>query len=322
MDILQNVCLAPYTTFGIGGPADYFCVAKSKEDIIHAIQWAVTSRPDPLQIFILGLGANILVGDHGFRGLVIKNECKQYQISSKYNAGMFLTAGSGMTIEELIKITQEQGFSGLEHFAGIPSTLGGALWQNLHFLGTERKSTVFIGDIVESAEIIRVKGIGERVKNSEGKKLYPLPFTLNPKKVNRGYFHFSYDYSSLHDTHDIVLSAVLRLTNDHPETIQQRIFANLAWRKEKHPEYAWRSSAGSVFKKIERYGAGRLIEQVGLKGHRIGGAKISEKHANFIVNTGNATASDIRALIQLAQKKVKEKFNLDLQTEISFIGEF
>lgn len=332
----RNISLAPYTTFGIGGPADFFFAAKSPQDIIKSIEWASEKK---LEFFVLGLGANILVGDKGFRGLVIKNEASSHQFSvASYSgqarsadagiltgnerdsgqAGMtiddvFLTADSGITIAQLIDITAQQGLSGLEHFAGIPSTFGGALWQNLHFLSPDRKSTVFIGDMVESAVILAC--------HSEQAGM----------TVRRDYFRFSYDYSSLHDTKDIVLSAVLRLTKENPATIQQRIEANLAWRKEKHPEYAWRSSAGSIFKKIpalanvsggKKAGAGRIVDAAGLKGYQIGGAKISEKHANFIVNTGSATANDIRALIELVQKKVREKFNLDLHTEISFVGEF
>jgi len=287
---MTNVPLAHYTTFGIGGPADYFYKAESAQDIIKAVQWANERQ---LPFFVLGSGANILVGDKGFRGLVIKNESKKMSLHD-----IFLTAESGITIAELIEITAENGLSGLEHFAGIPSTLGGALWQNLHFLSPDRSKTVFIGEIIENAEILichpdraarRVEGSVASENFFELDSSTSLRFARNDiraRKVNKDYFHFSYDYSILHDTKDIVLSATLRLTKEDPKIIQERIAANLAWRAEKHPENAVKTSAGSVFKKIKGYGAGRLIDKVGLKGYQIGGARISEKHANFIVNTG------------------------------------
>jgi len=153
--------------------------------------------------------------------------------------------------------------------------------------------------------------------------------------VNREFFHFSYDYSVLHDSHDVVLSATFKLTKKPKEEIQKVIDANIAWRKEKHPKNAEKCSAGSVFKKIESArhalqgvaggalrGAGRLIEQVGLKGYKIGGAQISETHANFIINTGSAKASDVMQLIALIQTKIKDQLGLDMTPEISFVGEF
>lgn len=321
LDIKSNVSLAPFTTFGIGGPADEFCKAESTQDIIDAVTYAQEKQ---LPFFILGSGANILIGDKGFRGLVIKNEAKHHSFrhpgeattsigsrtdsivpSELQNDIVLLTAESGITIKELIDICLEKGLSGLEHFAGIPSTLGGALWQNLHFLSPDREQTVFIGEIVSEAELLQISNTKYQIS-----------------KVDREYFKFGYDYSILHDTKDLVLSATLQLHKEDPQIIQQRIEANLAWRKEKHPENAVHCSAGSVFKKNPAGGAGRFIQQVGLKGYRIGGAQISEKHANFIVNTGGATAADVRGLIELVQQKVKNELGLDLQTEISFIGEF
>src|SRR5262249_5999799 len=136
------------------------------------------------------------------------------------------------------------------------------------------------------------------------------------------YFQFGYDDSILHLRKDIVLSATFQLTPKDSLEIEGTIDANLKWREEKHPEGATHNSAGSVFKKIEGHGAGRLIEQVGLKGHHIGGAQISIKHANFIVNTGSATAKDVVDLIELVKVKVRGELGLEMQTEISLIGEF
>lgn len=296
MIIKENIRLAPYTTFGIGGPADYFITASTQEEITKAVWWASEKK---IQFFILGTGANILVADKGYRGLVIKNEAKNIVLN-----GSILTAESGAIIADLINYTQEKGLSGLEHFAGIPSSVGGALWQNLHFLSPDRSYTVYIGDVVTHAKILS--------------PIQPSPIIM----VDKDYFEFGYDYSKLHVSHDIVLEAIFSLTPEDPKVIKQRIEANLAWRQGKHPKDAVKKSAGSIFKKLDGYGAGRLIEQVGLKGKIIGGAKISDKHANFILNENNATAKDVRELIDLVQKTVKDKLNLEMQTEISFVGEF
>lgn len=294
MTVSEHVILAPFTTFHIGGPADYFTTVDSPDELIEAIEW---SNHKGVPFFVLGTGANILVGDKGFQGLVIKNE------SSRINRnGSLITAESGTTIADVIRLTVEQGLSGFEHFAGIPSSVGGALWQNLHFLTPERDRTFFIAEIVESALIYSHDG--------------------EQKVVGKEYFKFGYDDSILHHTNDVVLSATFVLSKENSSVLQQRVEANLQWRKEKHPENATSCSAGSVFKKIEGHGAGRLIEKVGLKGKQIGGAKISEKHANFIINSGSATAADVRQLILLVQETVQSKLGLHLETEISFVGEF
>jgi len=278
MDTIQkNVLLASHTTFGIGGPADYFVKAHSKEDLVGSILYA---REHTLPFFVLGSGANILISDKGFRGLVIKNEAKKVSI-----ANTLLTAESGAEITDLIDKTAKRGLSGLEHYAGIPSTVGGALWQNLHFLSPDRTYTEYIGSIIHRAEILTEDG--------------------HVRSVDREYFNFTYDFSILHEKKDIVLEATFLLTKEDPQELKKRIHQNILWREAKHPEGAIKTSAGSIFKKLEGYGAGRLIQQVGLKGFAIGGAKISEKHANFIVNTGNATAEDVLAVIREVKKDRK-----------------
>jgi len=298
MNIQHTVPLASFTTFHIGGPADYFLIASTLNELLEGITFA---KKKQLPLFVLGTGANILVGDRGFRGLVIKNEAKAVEFQND-NDATFLTAESGATIAELIRLTADKSLSGLEHFVGIPSSLGGALWQNLHFLSPDRTTTVFIGNIVKSA----------RIFTSEGRI----------QEVDNEYFRFAYDYSILHDNNAIVLSAGLKLQRKNKGDIMKTINANLRWRKEKHPEDAEKKSAGSIFKKIEGYGAGRLIDKAGLKGKRIGGAEISTKHANYIMNVNNATARDVRELINLTQKTVKDQLGLELQTEINFVGEF
>ncbi|MEX0919330.1 MAG: UDP-N-acetylmuramate dehydrogenase [Parcubacteria group bacterium] len=293
-NLQRDISLAPYTTYKIGGKADYFIIAKSKDELISAV---IKARENKIPYFILGTGANILVGDKGFRGLVIKNEARS--ISFKEN---LVTADSGVVLSDLIQETLKRSLSGLEHYAGIPSSIGGAIWQNLHFLSPDRETTLFIESVVESAEIL----------DEENKLL----------KVGRDFFKFAYDYSILHEKNVLVTEVTFRLVHKDKEKIMNQISENLKWREDRQPQLDQFPSCGSVFKKIEGVGAGRLIDEVGLKGYKIGGAMVSEKHANYLVNTGNATASDVGGLIDLIKKKVERELGYTLETEISFVGEF
>src|SRR5260221_491503 len=263
MDIRKNVSLAQYTTFGIGGPADEFVVVKSSDELIEAIQYAKSKN---IPFFVLGTGANILVGDKGFRGLVIKNEASKFVIASDSEA---ISIDKIATSPSASLLAQE-------------STQGAA----------KRALRIPLNDVLET------------------------------RIVNKSYFHFGYDTSSLHTTRDVVLSAMFVLSPEDPHVIKERITANLLWRQEKHPEDATSCSAGSIFRKIKDRGAGRLIEQVGLKGHTIGGAKISDRHANFIINTGGATARNVVDLIDLVKKKAYDDLGLKMELEISLVGEF
>ena len=293
-NLQKNILLAPYTTYKVGGSADYFVEVKNSEELINAITEA---RKNNIDYFILGTGANILVADKGFRGLVIKNSANNFTISEN-----IIIAESGVMIENLINISTEKGLSGFEHFAGIPSTVGGALWQNLHFLSPDRTKTVYIDSIFESAEI--------------------LDESNNIKTVKKDFFEFGYDNSILHHKNIIVIKAKFKLEQKGNSLIQNQINENLKWRAEKQPQLEQYPSCGSVFKKIENVGAGRLIDKVGLKGYKIGNAQISEKHANFIINTGNAKAQDILSLIKLTQEEVYKNTGHKLETEIKFVGEF
>lgn len=293
LDFQHTVPLAPLTTFGIGGPADVLITVHSADELAEAVAW---TKREGLPGFILGLGANILIGDKGFRGVVIKNEARGVEID-----GTSVVAESGAVINDLIEQTATLGLSGLEHYQNIPSTVGGAMWQNLHFLSYPHERTFYIAEIVESASVLTQDGV---------------------KEVGHDFFEFGYDVSSLHRTGDVVLSVTFRLQEAPIEEIAVRRQKNAAWRKEKHPEGAERCSAGSIFQKIEGVGAGRLIDAAGLKGHRSGGAVVSEKHANYILNAGGATAHDVRTLIEEIQRRVEAESGYRLKPEISFIGEF
>jgi UDP-N-acetylmuramate dehydrogenase len=289
--------VAPYTTFRIGGPADLFYSATSSDDLAHAISVA---RDAGVPFFVLGLGANILVGDLGFRGLIIRNCANRIAFSDDGH----VLAESGVVMSELIPKAVERGWSGLEHYVGIPSTVGGAVWQNLHFLSPapQRDRTMFIAEVVEQCELL--DAVGERIT------------------VDRDYLRFGYDDSIFHHEADYALAVTFQLTAGDPADMHRIIQENLSWRGARHPWLQYHPSAGSIFRKIEGVGAGRLIDQLGLKGHRIGGAQISHIHANIIVNLGGATARDVRALIALAQRRVKDELGHDLTPEIAFVGEF
>lgn len=296
--IERDVPLAPYTTFKIGGPADLLYRARTPEELAEAVRVA---RELEIPFFLLGMGANILVGDHGFRGLVIKNEVEEVEFLD----GTRVRAGSGVRVyHDLIQATVSRGLGGLHHYVGIPSTVGGAIWQNLHFLSPppERERTMFVEEVVEGATILTEEG--------------------EVKAVDREYFRFGYDYSILHDRRDVVLDVTFRLDEAPREALREVIRENLQWRDDRHPDLWLYPSAGSIFQKIEGVGAGRLIDQCGLKGHVLGNAQIFHKHANIIVNLGGATAADVRALIDLAQTTVQRELGYELKTEIGMVGEF
>jgi UDP-N-acetylmuramate dehydrogenase len=294
----RGVPLAEYTTFRIGGPADLLYRARTPDELATAVQAA---RGADVPCFLLGRGANVLVGDGGFRGLVVRSEVGGMELVDD----TAVRAGAGVnTYPDLIEVTVSRGLGGLHHFVGIPSTVGGALWQNLHFLSPapERARTMFIEEVLESAEILTEEG--ERAR------------------VDVEYFRFGYDDSILHHRRDVVLTATFRL-HPAPEEELRRVWReNLAWRTTRHPALDVLPSAGSVFQKIEGVGAGRLIDECGLKGTVRGRAAIFEKHANIIVNLGGASAADVRALIELVQETVARETGCQLVPEIGFVGEF
>lgn len=293
-NLQRDVSLAPLTTYHIGGPADLFVTVHTADALLDAVRAA---REAAVPWFLLGTGANILVGDKGFRGLVIHNRADEVHID-----GTTVTAESGTTIAELIELTADAGLSGLEHFAGIPSSVGGAIWQNLHFLAPDRQRTLFIEDVVKSARILDVNNA--------------------VREVDRDWFEFGYDDSRLHHEEIVVLDVTFELDRKPAAEILHQASENLRWRAERQPSVETFPSCGSVFKKIEGVGAGRLIDQAGLKGRQVGGVQISPKHANFLVNLGGGTAHDVLELVALAQDEVRRRTGYELEMEIGLVGEF
>ena len=293
-NLQHHVSLAPLTTYRIGGPADMFVTVRTAAELLDAVRAA---REAAVPWFLLGTGANILIGDKGYRGLVIHNRAAAVGIDDT-----LVTAESGATIADLIALTAEAGLSGFEHFAGIPSSVGGAIWQNLHFLAPDRQSTLFIERVVRSARIL---DRGNQVR-----------------EVDRDWFAFGYDDSRLHHEEIVVLDVTFELERKPTAEIIYQARENLRWRSERQPSVETHPSCGSVFKKIEGVGAGRLIDQAGLKGHQVGGVQISPKHANFLVNLGGGTARDVLDLVALAQGKVRQHTGYELEMEIGLVGEF
>ena len=296
----QDVPLAPFTTFKLGGSADWYADVRTADELATVTR---TAREHDIPFFLLGTGANVIVGDRGYRGLVIHNRARHRRLDP--DTGRLWAESGAVVYPDLIEHAVSAGLSGLEHYVGIPSTVGGALWQNLHFLSPppERTRTMFLEEVVHSAEILTEEG--ER------------------KTVGVDYFDFGYDYSILHDRDDVVLAATFQLHADRGRDRMREIMdANLQWRAERHPPLDTEPSVGSIFKKIEGIGAGRLIDDCGLKGARIGGAMITHRHANIFVNVDEARAADVCALIELAQNTVVRETGYRLETEIDFIGEF
>jgi UDP-N-acetylmuramate dehydrogenase len=296
--IRRNRPLAPLTTFRIGGPADLFVETRTPDELARTV---TAARDLGIPYFLLGEGANILVSDEGIRGLVIHSKADDIE----FLPGGRVRAAAGVRVfPDLIVETVRRGLGGLHHFVGIPSSVGGALWQNLHFLSPapERERTVFIEEVLESAEILTVEG--ER------------------KTVGVEYFEFGYDDSILHRRPDVVLSATFRLESVPEVELRRVMTENLQWRDDRHPDLWLYPSAGSIFQKIEGIGAGRLIDQCGLKGHVHGAAGIFHRHANIVVNLGGATAAEVLYLIDLARDTVLRETGHELIPEIGLIGEF
>lgn len=286
MDIKENISLAKYTTFKIGGPTKYFCIARNKEDLIKAIKKAKELK---MPFFILGEGSNVLASDKGYNGLVIKIVNCKLKVE---NCNLY--AEAGVKLEDIVKLSDKKSLTGMEWAAGIPGTVGGAVY------GNAQAFDVKISDIIKSVEIFDTKTL--KIKNLLKKQCQFLAKKSIFKK----------------NKNLIILSVVLKTKKGDKEKIKKEIKEHLNYRRKNHP---WRfPSAGSVF--VNKTGgppSAHLIERCGLKGTKVGGAKVSEKHAGFIVNTGKAKAEDVLKLIKIIKQKVKRKFGVVLEEEIQII---
>lgn len=286
--VLEQEPMARHTTFRIGGPADYFVELGSIEQIRAAIQ---VCREENLPWFVLGRGSNLLVSDRGYRGVILSiyKDFQKTEIQGEtvtVQAGVLLTTLSGKVLDASL--------TGLEFASGIPGTIGGAVVMNAGAYGGEMK------DIVRKVTVLDQDG--------------------EVRTLTCGEMQFGYRTSLAKKKGYIVLGAELTLKQGEKEKIREEMQTLKAKRIEKQPlEFP---SAGSTFKRPEGYFAGKLIMDAGLRGAAVGGAQVSEKHCGFVVNTGNATAADVRELMRQVQGKVQEQFGVHLEPEVRFLGEF
>ncbi len=282
--IRENLKLSLYSTMKVGGPASYAAFPKDGNELSALISEA---RENKIRYIIVGNASNILFSDHGFDGLVIFTTAMR----TVHWDGTSVTAECGASLTGLSATATKKGLSGLEFAFGIPGTVGGAVYMNAGAYGSQISSVLTESTYLRGAEILK--------RTAEEHQ-------------------FGYRTSIYRSTDDIILSAKFTLTPKDPEEIAVQAEKNMTSRKSKQPlEYP---NAGSVFKRPEGAFPGALIEQAGLKGFRIGGAEISEKHANFIVNKENATADDILRLTEFTQKEVFRRFGILLETEIIYIS--
>ncbi len=293
--IHKNVPIKHLVTFNIGGNADYFYTADSIDAICGAVDYANKKN---LPVFILGGGSNLVVSDKGIEGLVIHNLCEDICTVDKEK--MQIKLSSGFPLSKLVDIALNESFAGAEFFAGIPGSIGGAICGNA---GAYGKS---ISDILVSCDII----------DSEGKI----------RTVDKTYLQFDYRMSRVKKEPIVVLSAVFQLKDGDKKEIQSKIDEILEQRHSKHPDKSV-GCAGSFFKNLppkngetRRQAAGLFLDKVGAKSLSVGGASVFEKHANFIINKGNATAEDVKQLAKILKEKVKKEFDITLEEEVRYVG--
>lgn len=286
--VSYDMPMSRYTTFGVGGNADAVFRAMSLEGLQEMVGYL---KGEGIPYLVVGRGSNLLVGDEGFKGVVILLNGGLASMET-YTAGEpCVKAGAGIALNTVVNFCTEKGLAGLEFLAGIPGTLGGGVAMNVGAWGKEIK------DVITEITIL----------TAEGAVL----------SISGGDLRFQYRGLDLPEG-GIILNVSLSLSLDRSSSVKKRMISYMDDRKKRQPLDT--RSAGSVFKNPEGDYAGRLIEAAGLKGRRIGGAMISTKHANFIVNTGGASASDIIALMDLAKKTVKEMFKVELTPEIRIAG--
>ena len=285
--VLLEEPMSKHTTFRVGGPADVF-VSPSLEQLPEIMEIA---KANEVPVTIIGNGSNLLVGDKGIRGLVISLGKEAENLSVE---GTQMTLGAGCMLSKAAAEAARRSLSGLEFASGIPGSLGGAIVMNAGAYGGEMK------DVIVSCSVLTTKG--------EVKELSPEELDL------------SYRHSCITEKNYIVLSATVQLTPREESLIREEMADYKSRRVEKQPlEY---TSAGRTFKRPEGYFAGKLIQDAGLSGYTVGGAKVSEKHCGFVINAGNASAADVLQLIQNVQDKVYEVFQVKLEPEVKMIGEF
>lgn len=304
-EVKEDVSLAPYTTFKVGGPARYFVEAYNKEDLIRAYKAALEAE---VPFFVLAGGSNVVVSDDGFPGMVILNRATDYKIKDD-----ILATESGTMMRDLVFSTVEKGLSGLQWAGGLPGSVGGAIRGNAGAFGGEIK------DNLKEVEYIDDSGIVNNIDRTE--------------------CEFDYRNSIFKKNGWLVLSATFTFESANKEDLLEDAMSHVRYREERHPlEYP---NAGSIFKNCpveelpdevaDRFKdkikedpfpvlpVAVLVAASGLQRTKVGGAMVSEKHTNYIVNTGDATSKDIRDLISLVSERIKDEYGANLDPEVTFI---
>ena len=316
VQIKENVLLAPYTVFKIGGPARWFCEVKSKEELIGAVNWA---RDAGVPFFILGAGSNILASDRGFPGLVIKINLRNLRKSDFPGKSDFLVAEAGVSMARVVNFAIENKLSGFEWGIGIPGTIGGSVFGNAGCYGSEIK------DVVESVEILDIKKSFSTAYFSRHTYSHVLSKDFEIAQLNSQDCQFGYR-DSIFKKHPewIILGATLKLAPSDPQASHAKVIEYT--KKRAQTQDIGEKCAGCIFKNPIPAGASELaiaasylIDKTGLKGRSVGKAMISPKHANYIVNNGGATADDVRALIELVKNEVQKAHGVLLEEEVRFI---
>jgi len=293
----RDVPLAPYTTFGVGGPADIFFEPRASDETITALRLAHAAG---LPVTLLGGGSNVLISDSGVRGLVIRPRGGAIESLGPSR----VRADAAVTINGLVRWTIMHGAAGLEAWAGTPGTVGGAVFGNAHFGGRP------IGDLIVEVRLAARDG--------------------TTSDCPAAAMAFDYDRSRLQDTGEVLLSATFSVEPGDPTALRRTARESLAYRKRTQPLDV--PSAGCVFQNPQPdrdvvpdgipWSAGALVDRAGLKGSASGGARVSTTHGNFIVTDGRSTAGDIRRLIERCRRAVRARFGVELREEIVYLGEF
>lgn len=292
--------ISPYFTLRTQTKAEFYLEVESREDWIKAVKFC---HDNNLPLFILGGGSNLAITQNVIPGLVIRNLYQKKEILFETDDSVDLLVSSGYSVARLVTETVALGFEGFEYHMGLPGSVGGAIYMNSKWT----KPVMYFGDNLITATLLTRDG--------------------QEKKVDRSYFNFAYDYSILQETKEIVLEVVFRLKKNDPQILKKRSQESSDYRRATQPHGI--ATAGCFFQNIteeEQHrinmhtkSAGNLIDKAGLKGKKIGSFVVSDRHANFIVNTGEGRPEDLKSLVDLVKKTVKEKYNIDLKEEVVII---
>ena len=286
--VLKNEPMSKHTTFRIGGPADLFLKVETLDELKYAIE-ICNSKEIP--VTVIGNGSNVLVKDSGIRGVTIKLNFNELELKENN----IIKAGSGVMLPKISNLAYENELTGFEFACGIPGSIGGAIRMNAGAHGKPISKVIYSTTYLDKSDL--------------------SIHTIDNKGNEFGYRESLFSKNSNY----IIISAEIKLEHGIKEDIKSVINENIKYRKETQPINF--PSAGSAFKRGKEYISAKLIDEAGLKGLTVGGAQVSEKHAGFIINKGNATAKDVLELMEIIKQKVKEKYNVELEREIEILGE-